>query len=501
MIKFVALALIGLLPVTLMGQNEWTNKVTSFDRYAEQSRQQWQVPGMAVVVVKNGEVLLAKGYGKRKVDGPESVDEQTLFACASTTKAMTACALGMLVDEGKLRWDDPVTQHLPEFQLADPYATRSLRVRDLLTHNGGLGNADFLWAGSDLTAADIMARLRHAELAYPLRGGYTYQNIMYLVAGEVIARISGKSWAEFLTERIFRPLGMTRTFTSRQASLSESNRSTPHFLLQQKITPIQDESADAIGPAGSVWSCAADMAKWVRFVLDSARSNGRRFLQPTTYAAWFTPQVVIPTADFYPTTALTKPNFTTYALGWFQHDYHRQAIDFHTGSLAGTTAILGLQRQEQLGIYVFGNLDHAEVRHALMYKAFDWFGTGGAPGRDWSAEFQDLYRKLAQQQEAQAARQEKERIPGTKPSHSLGDYTGTYAHPFFGSVTVSLEAGQLKVVLSSKIHLKLEHWHHQTFRGQYNLAWWGKEAVVFQTGFNGLIEAVRVGGSPALYRQ
>ncbi|NOT47100.1 MAG: beta-lactamase family protein, partial [Acidobacteria bacterium] len=388
------------------------NNVEIFDKYADASRKVWNVPGMSVVIVQDGKVLLSKGYGVRELGKNEPVDTQTLFGCMSTTKAMTAVAMAMLVDEGKVSLDDSVTKYLPDFHVDDRYVTGDIRVRDLLTHNTGVGNADFLWAWTpELTSAEVVRRMQYAKQVYPLRGGFIYQNIMYLVAGQVIEKASGMSWERFVTERIFLPLGMKNTFANYTLSQKYANRSSAHFEIKGKVQPIPEDIADPIGPAGSVWSTSDDIGKWVNFMLGNTTVNGKQLLKPETYKELLRPQVVIPPGGgFYPTAALTKPHWTTYGLGWFQHDYRGEMVNFHTGSLDGRTAIIGLIPDKKFGIYIFGNIDHAEVRHALMYKAFDLFAFGDN-GRDWSTEAKTLYDGLKATGKKQVAELKAKRNP------------------------------------------------------------------------------------------
>ena len=349
------------------------SELADFDAYVEQARKQWKVPGLAISIVKDGKVIFSNGYGVRELGTDRAVTDETLFAMASTTKAVTATAMAMLVDEGKVAWSDRVIDHLPEFRLKDPYVTRELRVKDLFTHNAGLGNADVLWYGLKLDSEEIVRRMQYMEPSYSFRGGYRYQNLMYLVAGQLIERVSGLSWEEFVAQRIFSPLDMLRSFPTQALSSASANRAKAHYYIQGKMAPILDTDADMIGPAGSGWTCVSDMTKWMNFLLDSARVNGERLVSAENFIQLFRPQIVLPYESFYPSKHLTQPTWTTYALGWFQHDYHGRAVSFHTGSLAGTVAICGLIPKERLGVYIQGNLDHAEVRHALMYKVFDLF--------------------------------------------------------------------------------------------------------------------------------
>lgn len=464
----------------------------ALDAYIEQARRDWKVPGLAVAIVKDGQVLHAKGYGVRSLETGEPVTEETLFAMASTTKAMTAAALAMLVDEEKVDWDDPVVKYLPDFKLEDPYIMRDLRVRDLLTHNTGIGNADFLWWKTDLGSEEILDRMQYAETAYPLRGGYTYQNIMYLAAGELIGQVSGMTWAEFISDRLMAPLKMSRSTPLRRLAEEKENRSTPHDYVNDKIQPIVDTDADMIGPAGSGWSCAADMAKWMNFLLDSARVDDKRLISADNFTELFTPQIVIPRDKFYPTVKLTQPFWTTYALGWFQHDYGEHAVSFHTGSLGGTVAICGLIPEQRLGVYVFGNLDHAEVRHAIMYKVFDTF-TGKPGGRDWSAEFIELYNDIRAKREAAQEKKWAKRQEETTPSLPLKAYTGMYKDPFYGTVEVELREGQLHARLSAGLQVALRHWHFDTFRGSFNLPWLDDDLFSFELNEDGEVAFFRRG--------
>jgi len=396
-------------------------KASELDAYVAKAVKDWQAPGLAIAVVKDGRVVFEKGYGRRDISKPAQFDTLTLSAIASTTKAMTAVAMGMLVDEGKVKWDDPVTNYLPSFQLYDPYVTREVTVRDLLTHRAGLGNADWLWAVADLPADEMMTKLKLVKPAYSLRSSFVYQNVMYVAAGQVIAKASGMPWAKFVQTRIFDPLGMRNTYPNASLVPATANAAVPHWRYgTDTIVAIRHDVSRAIGPAGDVWSSVSDMSKWMLFLLDSARVNGKRLLKPETFAELFTPQVMVPPDEFYPTMELTKPHWTTYGLGWFQHDYQGRMLDFHTGSLSGMVAIIGLVPDERFGVYVLANRDHVEIRHALMYKAIDLYL--GNPKRDWSRELLTLYDARRARGDSIRAANDAKRILGTKPSLALSKY-------------------------------------------------------------------------------
>jgi CubicO group peptidase (beta-lactamase class C family) len=462
------------------------------DAYTAKAVADWKVPGLAIAVVKDGRIVFARGYGVREVGKPAPVDTQTLFAIGSTTKAMTSASLGVLVDEGKLRWDDRVTKILPGFQLADPYVTRELTVRDLLTHRAGLGNADVLWYRADNSADEVIRRVRFADPAYSFRSSFIYQNIMYAVAGQVVAAASGMPWQQFVRSRLWAPIGMPNAVPSLDSTRGRSNVAAPHYRFGDTVRVILNASVDAVAPAGAVWASIGDMARWMRFVLDSGRVDGKRLLKPETYAEWLKPQTMVTVPEFYPTARLTKPHWTTYALGWFQEDYSGRMVDFHTGSIDGMVAIIGLIPDERLGVYVLANLDHAEVRHALMYRVFDAY-LGNAP-RDWSADLLKLYGGIRASGDSAEKRAEGRRIPRTHPSLSLEQYAGTYADSLIGNVTVTMENGKLRIRTSSTHAGTLEHWEYDTFRVHWDFAWEGTEFATFTIGRDGTPSRLDIGG-------
>ncbi len=488
-LSFVAaLVAAGLQPLAAQ------DPLSGFHEYVAQGVADWDVPGLAVVVVKDGEVVYREGFGVRELGRDEPVTPSTLFSIGSTTKAMTAAAIGMLVDEGALDWDDPVTRHLPGFQLSDRYVTREIRVRDLLTHNAGLGNADFLWYEQETTTQEILERVRLVDPAYSMRASFIYQNIMYAAAGEVVAAVSGMPWSRFVEERIFGPLGMEGSVTTLAATAHEPDVARPHYRVEGRVVPIDNASVDAVPAAGSIWSSVGDMSRWMRFLLaDGVTPDGERLLSEATVEELFRPQAMVPASQFYPTAQLTRPHWTTYGLGWFQHDYQGRAVDFHTGSIDGMVAIIGLIRDEDLGVYVLGNLDHAELRHALMYRVFDLYGDG--PGRDWSADLADLYGGFAATADSARQSADAARVEGTTPSLPPSAYVGTYQDPLFGTVSVMDGDGGFRLRYGPGLQGRLEHWNYDTFRVTWDARWRGTSQVTFRLDPTGAPASVEIGGS------
>ncbi len=465
--------------------------LAALDAYVAQAVRDWHVPGLAIAVVKDDSVVFAKGYGVRELGKPDPVDSGTRFAIGSTTKAMTAVALAMLVDSGKVRWDDPVIRYLPGFRVDDPYVTRELTVRDLLTHRGGLGNADQLWTRGDNSTEEIIRRLATIQPAYSIRSRFVYQNIMYAVAGQVIAAASGMSWAAFVRSRILAPLGMSATETTLAALHGKPNVAAPHAQIRDTIRPIANRPVDAVAPAGSIWSSVGDMAKWMRFMLDSGRVAGKRLVSAASYREIMSPQVIA-APDIYATLSIVRPHFFTYGLGWFLQDYAGQAIAMHTGSIDGMSAIIGLIPDRRVGVYVLANLDHAELRHALMYRVFDLYT--GQPPRDWSSELLAHFTRLESQASAAQKQQQQRRVLNTQPSLPLERYAGTYTNATYGTAVVSVSDGKLRFALGRGDESPLSHWQYDTFQAAWTDERISPSLVVFVPDGTGGVTSVRAFG-------
>ncbi len=466
------------------------------DAYAEQAMRDWNVPGMALAVVKDDSVVYMRGFGTRTLGRNEPVDAHTSFAIASTTKAFTATAVAMLVDEGKVRWDDPVSMHIPGFAVAAaPGLSGQLTVRDLLSHRTGLPGADLLWYASGSSSEDILRRLRYVQPFAQPRYSYQYNNNAYLLAGMVVEHASGMPWAEFLRTRILQPLGMNETLPGFVGLDARGNVATPHLEVRDTVRPIRYLDFDNIGPAGSMNSSVADMTRWIRTQLaGGTMPGGERLFSEMQHREMQTPQFVIPQSQFYPAARLARPNFTAYGLGWFMQDYRGRKLLMHTGSIDGMSALLALVPEERLGMVVYLNLDHAELRHALMYRIIDAYL--GGPPRDWSSEIHDVYAPFARQA-AQAQREmESKRITGTQPSLPLEAYAGAFADPdsLFPRFAVRAEGGRLVATLGADRRGEVEHWHHDVFRVRWADLPLGEDFLAYTLDHEGKAQWLRVGG-------
>jgi hypothetical protein len=285
---------------------------------------------------------------------------------------------------------------------------------------------------------------------------------------------------------------MRNTYPQAHLVPATANTAVPHWRFgKDTIVAIRRDESQAIGPAGDVWSSVDDMSKWMLFLLDSARVNGKRLLKPETFAELFTPQVMVPPDEFYPTMQLTKPHWTTYGLGWFQHDYQGRMLDFHTGSLNGMVAIIGLVPDARFGVYILSNRDHVEVRHALMYKAIDLYL--GNPRRDWSQELLALYNGRRASADSARAANESRRIKGTKPSLELSKYSGVYEDPLLGRISVMDEHGKLRIDAGPALKGDLEHWQYDRFRARYDDRWQGTDMITFTIG-DGIASSLEIAG-------
>jgi CubicO group peptidase (beta-lactamase class C family) len=485
--------LIGTLTVQPFALSAQADPLQGFREYVADAVEEWDAPGLAIAVVKDGQLLFSEGFGVLRLGEPEAVDEHSRFSIGSTTKAMTVAAIGILVEEGKLGWDDAVIEHLPWFRVDDPYVTQEMTIRDLLTHRGGMGNADFLWYERDVTTDEVVRQMALIEPAYSMRSSFIYQNVMYATAGEIVEAVSGLPWAEFVRSRILGPLDMSETVPLLRETLGEPNVASPHYRVEGETVPIENASVDPVAAAGSVWSSVDDMSKWLRMLLNEGIGpDGERVLSEAVVAEMFRPQTMVTPSQFYPTQALTGLNWMTYGLAWFQQDYSGHKVDFHTGSIDGMVAIAGLIRDLELGVYVLANRDHVEVRHALMYRAFDHFLEGSS--RDWSVELKELYDGLADAgAEAQASARE-ERTEGTSPSVGLDAYVGQYSDPLYGTLSVSREGDGLRADWGPGQPGSLGHWSYDTFELSYDAEWRGSALITFTIGTDGQVTGVRMGG-------
>lgn len=449
-------------------------------------RAEWGVPGAAVAVVRNDSVLLAAGFGTRDVGGGAPVDDATLFAIGSTTKAFTATAVAVLAGEGELRWDDRVIDHLPSFELADPWLRESLTVRDLLAHRSGLPMANLMWLTGQLDGDELIRRLRHLEPTTGFRSGLAYQNVLYLVAGRIVATVSGESWSDFIAGRLLDPVGMGRTRAGSGGLRDVSNVASPHVLLHGGLRRVPYRDIDEIAPAGAMLSSAADMARWLRLQLGDGAIDGRRVVAAEALAKTHRPQTLIPIegplAVIYP-----EATILSYAMGWVVSRHRDLTMLDHSGGIDGMTSLVALIPERNLGVAILTNLQAPIPPYWMLYPILD--RVLGAEPRAYS----DL-RALADQASSMSGWGPARIAEGDDP-RPPADYVGEYASEPIGSVRVRLSERGL-VLEAGRMTATLEPWHFETFRVDWNDAAWlsaaGPAWVTFHRTLDGRVGSVEL---------
>jgi CubicO group peptidase (beta-lactamase class C family) len=461
----------------------------AIDAIVKNAMRAWQVPGVAVALVRGDEVVYLKGFGVREQGGTQPVTADTLFAIASTSKAFTTTAIAMLVGDGKMSWDDPVSKYVEFFRLNDPLADKNVTLRDLVTHRTGLSRHDLLWYGSPWSREEIMHKIAHVKPTQPFRSAYQYQNIMFLTAGYAVGKASNSTWEDVVSKRIFEPLGMAGANFSTRDVVRADDHSSPHLRKNGKVEVIPWLNIDNVGPAGSINAGVRDLSKWLRFQVGDGTFEGKRLIAANRLKEAHSPQMVIPMdgSSGVPTftrAANPETNMMSYGLGWVIQDYRGQLLVSHGGSINGFRSQVALLPKQNVGLVVLSNLGMNSlpeaVRNSIVDLALD------APKKDWTALFLAQNRKGEATQKARDKQREAKRRQGTKPSLELKEYTGAYEEPAYGKASIVLENGQLLVQWSS-YKLKLDHFHYDTFtaKGEGILE---NRPLVFILGADGTVE-------------
>lgn len=464
----------------------------------------FDVPGIAIAIVKDGKVVTTKGFGVRKLGEPAAVDAQTLFEVASNSKGFTAAALAMLVDEGKLAWDDPVTKHLPGFQMHDSYVTGAMTIRDLLTHRSGLGlgAGDLLWwPTTTFTTDEIIEKLRYIRPATSFRNSYAYDNLLYIVAGKIIADKAGKSWGEAMHERILAPLGMTGTTTSLAENAGNPDVATAHSKINGKIAAVKSMPVpNAVGAVG-INTNAEDIAKWMMLLLDEGKIAGvtdkdgkpARLLSEKQARELWTAQTPVKIGEPKPALAATKPNFSAYGLGFQLRDYKGMKVAMHGGALQGFYSRVLMVPEAKLGVAILTNAENGGSMTALQWRILDHYLLA-APS-DWLA----LVSKVEQDQHAEEVKKQGKassaRAAKSQPSLPLAAYDGEYEDAWYGKVVIKPEGRKhiLSFTRTPDLTGELEHWQHDTFIVRWKERNFNADAyVTFSLNPDGSIDRVKM---------
>lgn len=430
------------------------------DKIVTSTMRAWGIPGAAVAIVKNDRVVYVSGYGTKELGGTEPVTADTLFQIASTSKAFTSTALAMLASDKKLSFDDPVRQHLDYFHLSDLCADSQVTIRDIVSHRTGLKRHDELWDNSPLTREDVVRRIGKVELAKPFRSAYQYQNIMFIAAGEVVAKVSGMSWDEFVKTRIFQPLLMTRTVTS-DADWNAADHATGYQYDWKtgRISPQRPIDTTTIGAGGAIKSSATDMANWLRFQLANGAFNLVQLTDPAMIEETKIPNTVI-RMEGLTREANTETNVMSYAMGWNVQDYRGELLVSHAGALNGFRTHVDLLPRRNSGFVIMTNIGRGLANISMRNSLADLLS--GKPGRDWNAYYLMIDRRADEKSAAEKAARDAKRIHDTAPSRPLESYAGEYESPAYGVAKVSV-VDDAFVLQWSRMTIPLTHFHYDVF--------------------------------------
>ncbi len=489
------LAFIALLFVSnyLFAQKEQQKTIQALDEYYSKAFTDWNVPGMAIAIVKNDSLIFSKGFGVQEVGKPDKVDGNTLFAIASNTKAFTAAALAILVDEGKIKWDDKVIKYLPWFQLYDPYVTYNMTIKDLLCHRSGLAtfSGDLLWFASIYSREEVIRRARFLKPVYGFRERFGYSNIMFLAAGEIVQTVSGQTWDDFVTERIFKPLKMARTNTTTKALAGLNNVAQCHTDFEGKVISIHYLNWDNIAPAGSINSSVIDMSKWIKLQLNKGKYGTSQIFSPNRSREMWTPNTLQGVSSFseslFPTT-----HFKAYALGWGVFDYLGRKIVSHSGGYDGMISYTCLVPEEKLGFVILTN-KNSSLYNPLVYKTLDMFL--GGKDTDWCAMMLENNKKQSEMDKKSKIEEEQKRVKDSHPTLDLKAYTGIYGGDLYGNAKVTIENGELKIIFAPapQFNAILKHWQYDTFSIQFpDFPSLPKGKVTFVINASGNVEEMKV---------
>ena len=490
--KVFSFILIAVFVFPVYAQKSLKKKLKELDSFYEASLKEWEVPGMAIAIVKDDSLVFAKGYGLSEINTGKKVDANTIFPIASNTKAFTAAALGMLVEEGKLHWDDKVREHLPWFEMYDPYVTVNMTVRDLLCHRSGLKTfaGDLLWYETTYNRREVVERARFLEPTYGFRAHYGYSNIMYLAAGLIIEEITGLSWDEYIRQEFLKPLNMNRAITSTNELGNFNNVAAPHTTHDGKIIPISYQNWDNIAPAGGIIASVNDVSQWLKMQLNKGVYKNDTLLNTRTINEMWAPQTIqgvsIWTEQNFPT------NFKSYGLGWALMDYHGKKVVSHGGGYDGMISQSAMVPEEELGLVVLTNKNSWLIL-PVLYKTLDVFLSD--QDKDWSDFYLKFWNNRIEAGKERIKKLEENRIKNTMPSLPLESYTGIYHDKMYGDAEIILKDGKLSLQLVPAPDFKghLKHYHFDTFEiGFFNFPSLPKGLVNFDLNEKGEISSMKI---------
>lgn len=429
--------------------------LAGFDDFVRSTMEAWKVPGLAIGIVKDNEIISLSGFGRRDIDRDLPVTPHTLFPLASGTKAFTTMALALLVDEGKLEWDTPVRHYLPSFKLYDPVVSERLTPRDLVTHRSGLPRHDLVWYNSPHSREALVRQLQYLEPNKDFRTVWQYQNLMYMTAGYLIEYLTGQSWEAFVQARLFQPLGMSDSNFSVEVSQAVEDHALPYKEKDEVLTQIPFYNALAISPAGAINTSVADMTQWLRLHLNQGVHEQQRLISEAQLRDMTMPQMVMQESSKY--TELSQPS---YGLGWIIEPYRGHAFIYHGGNIDGFSTMTTLMLPDKIGVVVLSNLNNTPTPWIVCLNVYDRLL--GLEQINWMERHKQDEAEGKAGEAKGKAKSETERVPETRPSHPLESYEGEYEHPGYGLLSFKLIEGALQAQLNGN-SFPANHYHYDTF--------------------------------------
>ncbi len=483
----------GLISLTAKTQT-LTEKISILDSYYSAGLADWEVPGMAIAIVTKDSVLFSKGFGVTDVDSKNKVDENTLFALASNTKAFTATALAILVDQGKISWNDKVTDYLPWFKMYDPYVTNSFTIRDLLCHRSGLEtfSGDLLWYGSTYSRKEVVSKAQFLKPAYGFREHFGYSNIMFIAAGEIIPAVTGQSWEDFIETNILKPLEMNRSLLHVSELGNTSNIAQPHTKVGENTKVIPWLDWNNMAPAGSLISSVSDMSKWLQMNLGSGIYKNDTILSAKRIFELQSSNTPINvsegSAKMFPGT-----HFKAYGLGWSLMDYRGRKVVSHNGGYDGMISQTVIIPEENIGFVIVTNAN-SSLYYPMMYKTLDVL-LNNPEVKDWSKMILERVKKNEIDSKKAKIEADATRNKQTKPSFSIDAYQGYYGCSLYDSVKVNNENGKLvlQFMRTPGLRAELNHYQYDTYEIEFKaFPSLPKGLVTFDLDRNGKVEGMEI---------
>ena len=470
--------------------------------HVDQLRRDIGIPGVAMSIVEDGKVTFSKGFGVKRLGSNDAVDADTIFPNGSTGKAFTVAALAVLVDEGKLKWDDKVIDHMPWFAMYDPWVTREMTVRDLLVHRSGLGlgEGDLLMVPrTNLTRRESVRRLRYLKPKTSFRSAYAYDNVLYMAAGQLIEEVSGETWEAFVANHVLKPAGMRNSVSDSAPRFATANRAFPHARLDGPFRGVgtqvglneRDELGRNAAPAGGLAVSANDMARWMMIQLAHGKlpeGNGRLFSDAASAEMW-KPVVILPTSPMPGPLKDAQPMFDDYALAWDISDYKGAKIVSHSGAVFGFQALVVLIPEKNVGFTILINSEDGELIKALQYELLDHYL--GKPTQDWAAAWR-TFKRERQARAIAALKQASETAAKVGPSLAPARYAGDYVDPWYGPISIREAQGKLRIDFKQTPRMTgtLEHWQYDTFKTHWDDPALEPAYVTFALGPTGAVDRI-----------